>query len=528
MGTRLSQYTRPPAIALVCALLLAIATTASAQTAIGVLMPWFGDGDNDGWLNWSEQGHDPNTIIEGKRDIASARYPIMGPYKSRSDNTERWHLAFSESMGLDVLLIDYYTPNLSGKTLLYDFAVSMLDKAGQTNIKIAMQYEPKIHSLNWVKQYNGDRTAIVNAVKDDFRHIYDVLAVKPAYWRINDEPVVQIFGQAWTLTTDEWADVVATLNSEGRRMFYMGDSVSGGDLGNWYPYFQSHMNWSLHYTDISGNQGWDNNYGFVWNVNDATRKWAAAGSSRIAVGTAWPGMDDSGVDGWGSGNPRLVDRADGEFYRATLTVLDEQAHNYRVFVTMNDWNEGTELEPSREFGYQYSIETQNHIEAWKGIEIDDGLLQNVTEQHFPDLVTLWDHADNLSSTQHHESVSVDNANANEFAGDGARFFRDGSMTASYIQYELADDIGGFRVPAWFVSSEAVKDFLFYTSVDGTAWTAHTPVVTDKGGGDWTEYFYENSSALPAGHKYLRIQWQTSAGQWWSPQIGEVKVYDMGG
>jgi glycosyl hydrolase family 99 len=525
MATACPQAIKLLSVALVLLLLGAAIQPVQAKTAIGVIAPWYGDGDSDGWHNWGEMGHDPTQIIDGQRDIASAHYPIMGPYKSRSDNTENWHLGFAEAVGLDVLMIDYYTQNLPGKSIYYDFTINMLGKAIGSNVKIALQYEPKIHTQNWVQNYYGDRVAMTNAVKEDLRHIHDVLAASPAYWRVDNKPVVQIFGQTWTLTTAEWADVAATLNSENRQLYYMGDAVVGGNLASWYPQFQSHMNWSLYNSSIAGDQGWNTNYTFASNVNAQPLNWAAAGSGRQAVGVAWPGFDDSGVDGWGAG-ARLVDRAGGEFYRASLEALNNQDHDWRLFATMNDWNEGTELEPSREYGYQYALATQNHIEAWKGIQLDDDAPRDVTEQYFPQLVTLWDRADDLGMLQSYDSVSVDNANVPEFAGDGARFFRGGSMTESYIQYELADDIGGFRVPGWFVTSEAVNDFLFYTSADGTDWTAHPPLVTNKGGGAWTEYFYENSGALPAGHKYLRIQWQTSAGQWWSPQIGEVKMYDI--
>jgi len=42
-----------------------------------------------------------------------------------------------------------------------------------------------------------------------------------------------------------------------------------------------------------------------------------------------------------------------------------------VIETWNDWNEGTEIEPSIEDGYQYLILTINNINAFKGTDIDE-------------------------------------------------------------------------------------------------------------------------------------------------------------
>lgn len=508
--------------ALSCILAAASASYAAEKIAICVVMPWYGDADN--WYNWAHAGHDPAQISDGKRHIAAAHYPLMGPYKSRDDRTEAWHLAFAESMGMDVLLVDYYTQNLGGKSAYYDFTVNLLEKATGGNLKVAVQYEPKIHTQNWVRNYNDDRAAITNAVKDDLRHIHDVLAAKPAYWRVDNKPVVQIFGQTWTLKAAEWADVVTTLNNEGRELYYIGDAVPGGvQLAGWFPQFQAHLNWSLYYSSIAGMQGRDANYNFTRAVNEGPSKWAKSAVGRQAVGVAWPGFDDSGVDGWGN-TPRKVDRADGAFYRASLDAMNDLNHDWRVFATLNDWNEGTELEPSHEYGYQYAIDTQNHIEAWKGKTIDDELPQDVTEQHFPSLVSLWDHADQLDASQQHEAVKIDRDNKGDFADDSARYTRDSSMPKSYLQYELAEGVRGFRVSAWYLADIEVKDLKFFTSPDGNDWTEHKPVIVNKGGKNWIKHFYKNNADLPDGHTYLRIQWPISSGPWSSPQIGEIKAY----
>ncbi|WP_456459238.1 hypothetical protein [Reichenbachiella sp.] len=82
-------------------------------------------------------------------------------------------------------------------------------------------------------------------------------------------------------------------------------------------------------------------------------------------GGVWPGFDDRKNTSWG-GN-RLISRSGGATYDSTWMYIHsyqgEIPMRYVMIETWNDWNEGTEIEPSIENGYQNLIQTESHIAA---------------------------------------------------------------------------------------------------------------------------------------------------------------------
>jgi len=92
----------------------------------------------------------------------------------------------------------------------------------------------------------------------------------------------------------------------------------------------------------------------------------------------FPGFDDSGVWGWGGG-PRVLDRQDGDTYEQTWRAALELEPLITIMMTFNDWNEGTQIEPSLEDDFKYATMTLEFAEQWKGIDLDETLIYELTE-----------------------------------------------------------------------------------------------------------------------------------------------------
>jgi hypothetical protein len=95
----------------------------------------------------------------------------------------------------------------------------------------------------------------------------------------------------------------------------------------------------------------------------------------LTVGSVWAGFDDSKVWGWGA-SPRFIDRQNGLVYANTweLAIKDKENHkrqspSWVQIVTWNDWNEGSEIEPSIEYEYSYLKATQNYVYRYSGREL---------------------------------------------------------------------------------------------------------------------------------------------------------------
>ena len=73
-------------------------------------MPWFESKEVNGkWgIHWTMATRDPENIVDGKREIASHFYPLIGPYSSIDPDVIEYHLLLMKLCGIDGVLIDWY------------------------------------------------------------------------------------------------------------------------------------------------------------------------------------------------------------------------------------------------------------------------------------------------------------------------------------------------------------------------------------------------------------------------------------
>ena len=120
------------------------------------------------------------------------------------------------------------------------------------------------------------------------------------------------------------------------------------------------------------NTGWYSN-GLNWGKNYLAWYYPTiAGTPGLdfATGAAWAGFDDRSCS-WGQN--RWMDRQNGIVYDSTWKF----ANNYSATLplkwmyidTWNDWNEGTEIEPSIELGYLYLKKTITNINTFKATNV---------------------------------------------------------------------------------------------------------------------------------------------------------------
>ncbi len=90
----------------------------------------------------------------------------------------------------------------------------------------------------------------------------------------------------------------------------------------------------------------------------------------FATGGVWAGFDDRECS-WGGG--RWIDRRNGVIYDSTWLFANSYSGllplKWVYIETWNDWNEGTEIEPSVEDGYYYLESTVRNINNFKGTSL---------------------------------------------------------------------------------------------------------------------------------------------------------------
>ena len=95
------------------------ATKASKKKVFAHYMPWFRmEPDEEGWTTWEHwkwfgkgPKHDPDDILEnGRRDIASVFYPLIGPYNGRDEAVVEYHTLTAGAAGIEGFIADWYGP----------------------------------------------------------------------------------------------------------------------------------------------------------------------------------------------------------------------------------------------------------------------------------------------------------------------------------------------------------------------------------------------------------------------------------
>jgi glycoprotein endo-alpha-1,2-mannosidase len=369
----------------------------SERTVFIEMQPWYGnpvDGPSDGWYHWGLNGHDPADgaflSANGKRDVAARYYPLIGAYDSRDAGVIAWQIEICKAMLVDCIMIDWYGDGRSPDSAEFRHYGEVTDRiirqAESARMKAVLLYETQVQK---------DSPAVARAVLADLESIIGNTAWtnSPAYLHRNGIPVICVFG-AGRLRHYEWASVKKAI---GARACLVADCQPYRYEN---PYrdntaFDGCFEWDLYNDrlkssanpDLAAVRSWANG------LNDDCGWWAGRGEGRFAISIIWPGFDDTAVNGWGGG-PRVTnfftnDRPgdNGSFYGATMEAALNSAwsNDWVLVATLNDWNESTAVEPSREKGYAYAIQTKRFAESFKGVPDNrkhpDSIIRTITESH---------------------------------------------------------------------------------------------------------------------------------------------------
>ena len=134
-------------------------------------MPWFQSSETDGvWgQHWTMTNKNPNLIdSEGKREIASHYYPLIGPYSTKDKDLQQYHLLLMKLAGVDGVIFDWY-----GKRDVLDFEVikqgmeSFVLELEKTSLEFAVMYEDRVVK----EQARSLSQAQINQAIGDLRYI---------------------------------------------------------------------------------------------------------------------------------------------------------------------------------------------------------------------------------------------------------------------------------------------------------------------------------------------------------------------
>jgi hypothetical protein len=316
-------------------------------------MPWFEtpETSEDGtWLgHWTMENQDPNIVdANGKRQIASHFYPMIGPYASSDPDLIEYHLLLMKLAGIDGILVDGYST-----LMLADYvqntrnAVAIVERTDEVGLDFAFVYEDG--TLRALEE-SPIKTEI-QAAKDDMAHLQAEFFSRSNHIQVDGEPLLLIFGPQVLETEEEWTQVFADLNPK--------------------PHFLTIM-------DESGEAGVNARGEFAWVDRDhmtvLDNFYNRMPSFGTAFGGAYPGFQTFYLEGGQYDDPNhflefVIEHNGVQTLEETLARATAAGVDHLQLITWNDHEEGTMLEPTDEFGFSF-LET---IQSFTGVSygVDD-------------------------------------------------------------------------------------------------------------------------------------------------------------
>lgn len=318
-------------------------------------MPWFQSKPYEaywGW-HWTMNHFNPDIIDgQGRRQIASHYYPLVGPYDSRDPDLIEYHVLLMKVAGIDGAIADW-----DGTSSLYDYALihqgtrRLFDALSGAGLRFAVCYEDQsitqLINNGWINP-----TQAIGRAQQDMLFVRDVWANQPTYLTLQGMPVILNFGPQYFYTESEWTSIFSVY-SVAPQFFpinYRLGTVAAGAF-SWPPMW---MSGGGVLTPESLYQYLDDFYarGAMW---------------PSVVGGAFPGFHDIYAEAGVGASYGCLDARDGLTFSETVARAVSAQSPIIQLVTWNDFGEGTNIEPTLEYGYRYLEHVQDVARGFRSL-----------------------------------------------------------------------------------------------------------------------------------------------------------------
>jgi hypothetical protein len=317
-------------------------------------MPWYVAkpySGSWGW-HWTMNHFPPDVITNGRREIASWYYPLIGPYDSLDPAVLEYHVLLMKLSGIDGVAVDWYgMDNFNDYAANNQRTVALLNFAGKAGLKFSLCYEDATIQQEINGGYITAATAIAHA-QQTLLYAQSNYFKDAGYLRLSNAPVFLNFGPQYFKNNSDWVSIFSVLNATNHPAFFTEDNRLATGLGafDWPPMWMTGGGTNT----LTPAQLQTYLDGF----DQKATSWPAF------IGSAFPRFHDVYAQAGVGASYGYLDDANG----ATLTnTLRRALTNNSAFVhlvTWNDFGEGTVIEPTLDYGYR-----------------DLGIIQNLHRQY---------------------------------------------------------------------------------------------------------------------------------------------------
>ncbi len=332
-GVRANNAPKPVTAAPASATSMTI-TVPAKRFLMAHYMPWYASkqvSGSWGW-HWTMNHFDPERVsANGQRDGASHYHPLIGFYDSNDPDALQCQVLLMKLAGIDGVIVDWY-----GNDDYFDYGINnrntqrLIPFLQQAGLHFALCYEDQTVP-NEIKGKVFAETDAVPHAQRMMQWVEKNFFSSPAYLKFGNRPVFLTFGTPY-YNDAQWNQIFSVLQT--RPLYFTEHDLLAKTAA------VGGFDWPIPNSGLSG--ALKEQDGFY----DRAKSWP------LFIASAYPRFNDIYVQAgigksWGS-----IDDQSGQTYKDTLNKALLSKATIVQLTTWNDWGEGTQIEPSVEFGYR--------------------------------------------------------------------------------------------------------------------------------------------------------------------------------
>jgi len=309
-------------------------TTDYTNESLGIV-----DYYKDNWLHWNYGDKTPTPD-----DYAGTDAPLLGLYDSNDPNLIKKHFQLAERAKIDGFIcswwgIDSYT-DYSFKNI-----ITIAEKE-HPSIKFTIYFES-----NQQRFKDMPRAELIEQISDEIIYIFDKYSDSEYFLKVEGKPVM-FFYTTFLYSPFVWQKIIQNVKAK-YDCFLIADVFTMPEVKSEYIFIFDGIHIYNPTWYIYNQRDFFKNEKTFGNVKDQYKAMleVAHNWNKLFAATVIPGYDDRIIREPGT----YIGRDDGNTYDY-LWRISKNA-DWVLITSFNEWHEGTEIEPSKEYGYYYIDQT---------------------------------------------------------------------------------------------------------------------------------------------------------------------------
>jgi hypothetical protein len=282
----------------------------------------------------------PDRVVDraiGRRELCSHFYPLTGPYDESDPDILEYQALLMKLAGIDGVIANWWgTRQVADWGIMNDITEKMFETCRRFGLRFAVNYEDRTLSILTARGVIEHSEAQAQA-RDDILYAANHWMLDAAYVRTNQRPVFTLFGPQYFTQGQDWIPVFQAVKPH--LMFLTVRPLDCAD-GRFY--------WLPVGPDSPGEVTLTQLLAQMSEFQKTAATWP------YVLSGATPGFRDYPVAGtFHPSSFGQVEYNGDATMRATLSHAIAAAPDAIQLITWNDYIEGTMIEPTEEFGYQF-------------------------------------------------------------------------------------------------------------------------------------------------------------------------------